>query len=76
VSDASRGLKFDRRLTRRRGWVDPEELRRYLDALPDVSDKIRTPEEAEGAGGAGGRGTPGEGDAATGRETGEPPAGV
>jgi len=47
VSEPTRGLKFDRRLLQRRGWVDPEELRRYLDALPDVSDKIRRPEESE-----------------------------
>jgi len=68
VSEPTRGLKFDRRLLQRRGWVDPEELRRYLDALPDVSDKIRRPEEAgdptqrmpSGDGGSG---------------TGEPPAG-
>ena len=35
----NRNLKFDRRLLRRRGWVDPEELEKELADLPDVSHK-------------------------------------
>ena len=33
-------LRLDRRLASRRGWIDPEELSKQLDSLPDVSDKI------------------------------------
>ena len=33
-------LKFDQRLQTRREWVSEEDLREYLAALPDVSDKI------------------------------------
>lgn len=38
-------LKLDRRLIERREWIDPAELERELDALPDVSDKIASPED-------------------------------
>jgi len=71
LSEPTRGLKFDRRLIQRRGWVDPEELRRYLDALPDVSDKIRRPEESEEPGR---NASPGEGESEGG--SGKPPAGA
>ena len=33
-------LKFDWRLIRRRNWISSDELRRELDALPDVADKV------------------------------------
>ena len=41
-----RNLRFDRRLIERRGWGSPEELRRELESLPDVSDKIAGNEAA------------------------------
>ena len=44
MNDRDHGLKLDRRLLRRRGWIDPAELERELEALPDVSDKIQPPE--------------------------------
>jgi hypothetical protein len=37
--------RLDRRLLRRRNWVNPKQLAKELEALPDVSDKIRPPEE-------------------------------
>ena len=40
-------LKFDIRLARRRGWLEPGEIETELSALPDVSDKIRPPDEEE-----------------------------
>ena len=45
--DYTRKLKFDRRLLRRRGWVDPEELEKELADLPDVSDKAQPLGEEE-----------------------------
>ena len=39
MTDFNRSLRLDRRLTRRRGWISPEELERELEALPDVADK-------------------------------------
>ena len=39
--DHTRKLKFDRRLLRRRGWVDPKELEKALADLPDVSHKAQ-----------------------------------
>jgi hypothetical protein len=39
--DYTRKLRFDRRLLRRRGWVDPEELEKELADLPDVSHKAQ-----------------------------------
>ena len=52
MSDDDLSLKLDRRLLRRRGWIDPAELERELEALPDVSDKVKPPEadEPEGSG--------------------------
>ena len=52
MSDDDLSLKLDRRLLRRRGWIDPGELERELEALPDVSDKIQPPDadEPEGTG--------------------------
>jgi uncharacterized protein YidB (DUF937 family) len=41
IYDYIRNLKFDRRLLRRRGWVDQEELEKELADLPDVSDKAQ-----------------------------------
>ncbi len=44
-------LRLDRRLLRRRGWIEQEELDSALAALPDVADKIAPdePEEEEPA---------------------------
>ena len=39
-------LRLDRRLLRRRGWIESEELESALAALPDVADKI-APDEPE-----------------------------
>jgi hypothetical protein len=43
--DYTRNLQFDRRLLRRRGWVDSEELEKELADLPDVSHKAQLPGE-------------------------------
>lgn len=40
-------LRLDRRLIRRRQWISPSELKRELEALPDVSHKIATDEQPE-----------------------------
>ena len=42
-------LKFDRRLERRRGWVDGKDVVRELESLPDSADKAAAPEEREAA---------------------------
>jgi hypothetical protein len=42
--------RLDRRLLRRRNWVTPKQLAKELEALPDVSEKIRPPEEEPEAG--------------------------
>ena len=46
--DQSHKLKLDRRLLRRRGWVDPKELEKALADLPDVSHKAQPLGEEEG----------------------------
>mgnify|MGYP006966872466 CR=1 FL=1 len=38
-------LQYDKRLRLRNGWISEEETQRYIDALPDVSDKIAVEEE-------------------------------
>lgn len=56
-------LRFDRRLQRRRGWLEQSVLEEHLESLPDVSEKMTTAAEleaeqateadsAEGAGGS------------------------
>jgi hypothetical protein len=45
--DSNRNLKFDRRLLRRRGWVDPKELEKELADLPDVSHKAVSQDSGE-----------------------------
>lgn len=37
--DATRPLRFDRRLAGRRGAIDKDELAREIARLPDVADK-------------------------------------
>ena len=41
-------LRFDRRLLRRRGWVEDGDYEAHLEALPDVSSKMTTGAEEEG----------------------------
>jgi hypothetical protein len=45
--DATRKLQLDRRLIHRRGWISKAELEKQLDDLPDVSDKIAPPDDAD-----------------------------
>ena len=40
-------LRFDRRLSSRRDWVEQTDVDAHLDALPDVSDKMTTAAELE-----------------------------
>jgi hypothetical protein len=55
-----RNLELDKRLARRRGWIEAERLRQALESLPDVSEKVaRVEEQAETAAPPGGTsGTP------------------
>lgn len=58
-----RTLRLDKRLLRRRGWIDPEALERELASLPDVSAKAIVAEDpATEAGGDDGSPTPTGGD--------------
>ena len=41
-------LRFDRRLQRRKEWMDASEHEAYLASLPDVSEKMTTCGEDEG----------------------------
>ena len=52
LRDHLNNLRFDRRLLRRRAWVEPTDLAQELKRLPDVSAKIQPPEEetAQGEG--------------------------
>jgi hypothetical protein len=49
--ESLQGLRLDRRLIGRRNWIDPEELERELEELPDVSDKVNPSEEVADASG-------------------------
>ena len=49
AEDHTRKLRLDRRLLRRRGWVDPMELEKELADLPDVSHKAQPLDEDEGS---------------------------
>ncbi len=40
-------LRFDRRLSSRRDWVEQTDVDAHLEALPDVSDKMTTAAELE-----------------------------
>jgi len=44
--ESMKKLRFDRRLIQRRGWVSAKELKKVLETLPDVSDKLMTLGEA------------------------------
>jgi hypothetical protein len=47
IDESLRKLRLDRRLADRPGWVSKEDLARALASLPDVSEKIAPPEEAQ-----------------------------
>jgi hypothetical protein len=47
--DSVERLRFDRRLQRRDGWVDPSRHQAFVDELPDVSEKMTTCAEEEEA---------------------------
>jgi len=49
------GLRLDKRLARREGWIEVDELQRELDTLPDVSQKATT---LDGSGSEAGAGAP------------------
>ena len=38
-------FQFDRRLIRRRGWIQPDVLERELESLPDVAEKAAPMED-------------------------------
>ncbi len=40
-------LRFDRRLARRRDWVQDNDLDQYVESLPDLTDKMTTAAELE-----------------------------
>jgi hypothetical protein len=42
--DATQQLRFDRRLSGRRGWIGEDELARALQQLPDVAEKAEVVE--------------------------------
>jgi hypothetical protein len=42
--DSMQKLRLDRRLIKRRGWIDSKQLDQALEKLPDVSHKIAEPE--------------------------------
>jgi hypothetical protein len=42
--DATKQLRFDRRLSGRRGWIGEDELARALQQLPDVAEKAEVVE--------------------------------
>ena len=66
--ESTENLKFDKRLSRRRGWVGEEDQSAHLEALADVSDKMYSAEEEEAAAAAA------EEAAASAEPTPEPPA--
>jgi hypothetical protein len=47
--DSMERLRFDRRLLRRREWVEEAELEAHVEALPDVAEKIASDDEAPAA---------------------------
>jgi len=46
VHEHLKGLRLDRRVLRRRGWISPEELEQELSQLPDLAANV-APAEAE-----------------------------
>ena len=49
VHRSMENLKLDKRLIGRRGWLEPEELTRLRESLPDVEEKAERVAVAEGA---------------------------
>ena len=59
-----RHMRLDRRLVRRRGWIEPDELERELALLPDAADKsvpLTSEDESQGPEAAPGEGASGAG---------------
>jgi hypothetical protein len=56
--DSKRDILLDRRLLRRRGWIEPADLERALASLPDVGHKAAPLEEADAGPPAKGDGAP------------------
>ena len=54
------GLRLDKRLTRRRGWISKKELSAEFEALPDSAEKAITLGEAADRSKAGGGAAPAE----------------
>lgn len=55
VHESMENLKYDKRLARRRGWLDAREREQALEALPDVAPKselVGVEEEARGGDGS------------------------
>ena len=50
VHRSMENLKLDKRLSGRRGWLEPEEAQKLRETLPDVQDKAERVEVAEEAG--------------------------
>ena len=47
LGEAIRKLKLDRRLSRRRGWVEADELDSAIEALPDLAENAATADDPE-----------------------------
>ena len=47
--ESMKRLRLDRRLQRRRGWIDDQRLQEEIASLPDVADKIDDRPEPEPA---------------------------
>jgi len=47
LGEAIRKLKLDRRLSRRRGWVEADELDSAIEQLPDLAENAATADDAE-----------------------------
>lgn len=46
-NESTSKLRLDRRMARRRGWIDKTELARELDSLPDISSKVAGGDDPE-----------------------------
>ena len=47
VHESMSNLELDKRLTRRRGWISPQELEQALETLPDASAKVAPTDEEQ-----------------------------
>jgi len=48
-NESTSKLRLDRRMARRRGWIDKAELAREIDSLPDISSKVAGGDDPEAA---------------------------